>query len=197
MSSPLYIRSVRVNGQAPRGGYFHLYRGERASLEIEVSDDSGQVHASVVDEPGLPQAEPSVSEVCSNETYPSYALYLVPEARLTTKVQSGEAGTEPPPILQASGYGTPSITLRLVPPGKYRAVVLQNEGRFPMFRQLAETPVIDAWWRELAAKGPAVFVGAGEKVEVAAPDETVFGARLAARLGIALDEDPLGIVATR
>ncbi len=197
LPTPLYIRSVRVNGQAPRGGYFHLNQGERASLQIEVSDDSGQVHASVVDEPGFPQAEPSVGEVCSNETDPSYALYLVPEARLATKVKPGEAESETPPILQASGYGTPSITLRLVPPGRYWAVVLQNGSRFAHFRNSEETPVTEDWWRQIAAKGTAVVVGAGEKVEIAAPDETAFGARLAAHLGMALNEDPFGFIAIR
>jgi hypothetical protein len=194
--APLYARSVRVNGHELQGGSFHISQGEMARIEVEMSDDAGQVHATVLEEPGLPLPEPSIGDLCSTGVYPSYSLFLVPEAWLARSRSVADTdNNDSQPVLRTNGGGSQGITLGLAPPGQYRAVILQNANRFSSFIQEEETPKIRDWWRDLAGAGLRVTVAPGRTVELVVPDRTVFAARLAARLGISLSEDPLGTAA--
>jgi hypothetical protein len=190
--APLYARSVRVNGHEVQGRSLHISHAETARIDVEMSDDAGRVRATVLEEPGLPRPEPSVGELCSTGVYPSYSLFLVPEAWLARSHSVADTdNNDSQPVLRANGGGSQGITLGLAPPGQYRAVILQNANRFSSFFPEEETPKIRAWWRDLADAGLRVTVAPGGTVELVVPDRTVFAARLAARLGLSLREDPL------
>jgi len=165
---PLYIRSMRLDGQEVRGRYLRVPSARELSLEIEVSGDAGQVTASVVPDPSLPLAEPSL------RGSPHPDLILVPVPLDLRRTERG--WTEP---ILVHGWGV------AVPPGRYRALLVEQwNGLIPYEAPRDLSDDERRLWMALAALGRPVKIEPGAKLEIALRDRTIDAVRVAAKLGV-------------
>jgi hypothetical protein len=187
LRAPLYIQSVRLGGREITGRYFHLSAGSSATLEIEVSGDSGKVNARVIPDSSLPMAEPPARETCSKSVWPEYDLVLFPDP-LFAFVADSDSPSEPKIIRGRTYSNTPALTGLVVPPGRYRALVAEHLTSDFLRRGSDHLSADDrALWSTLTALGEPVTVQAGGTVDLALPDKTVDAARVAAKLGLSLE----------
>jgi hypothetical protein len=192
LREPLYVQSVRLDGREVVGRYFHLTAGNTASLEVVVSDDSGQVKARVIPDGSLPIAEPSVREDCRKSAMPQYVVILFPDPRFVRPdaEQARNPTTGVPPRLLRSGTYQDDLAfqIRAVPPGHYRALAVQSLGAmWSPFGGDDRTSIEQRYWNDLVALADPVTVQAGGTVELALPDKTVDAARAAAKRGVSLN----------
>jgi hypothetical protein len=198
LRGPLYLKSVRLGGREVQGRYLHFAAGASPKLEIEVSDDSAQVHAQVVPEAALPAAEPSVEETCSPGARPSYHVVLFPDplfVRQDVQPEPGSASVVQPRLYHGMQDGDdPSFQLvQGAPPGHYRVLALQGPGvlGYTPGSRAAPTDLEQSLWSALAALGEPITLEAGGNVKLMLLDKTVDADRLAAKLGIPLEHSLL------
>jgi Carboxypeptidase regulatory-like domain len=188
---PLYISSIRLDGDEIKGRYIHLLADQFTHLDIFVKDDSGQVSVSVVNDPSLPLPEPSVIEPCGNRMWPGYRLVLLPDPLSFTDIDSAVL-VQSSLIFGYTAYTAEHLQASGVPPGRYRALVVQQLTKLPPYGIAGQLkPDQRQLWSAIAALGQSVTVEAGAKLSITLPDRTVDVDRLAAQFGEPLEEDVL------
>lgn len=186
LGDPLYLRSVRLNGQEIAGRYFNLAPGTSNRLEVEVSGDAGHVKASVEPDSSLPRPEPPLRESCGRPALPEYQMVLFPDPLFSAEDNS-TSGSEPR-LITAYGGAEPTLQTGAVPPGRYRALAGQQiwKAVVPLQRSVLSDDDRKRW-SELAALGQPLTLKPGETLEIVLPDRTLDIARLAAASEVPLE----------
>lgn len=193
LSSPMYIKSIRLDGREVNERYLHLSAGGSPNLQLEVSDDSGVIKVRIVPDESLPMPEPSARIACSRSSWPEYQVVLFPDPLFVKSSGTGDsalASLVTPHLLTASpGIGDTKLQISSVPPGRYRALATGIPGGLwaPWRAPAPGDSIAERLWNALAALGEPVTVPAGGVSELTLPDKTVDAMRVAAELGAPLD----------
>ncbi len=200
---PLYIRSVRLNGQEIQGRYFHLSAQATALLEVEVDDDSGRVDATLLPDPSMPRPEPPVGEPCGGLSLvknrlllalPEPQIVLFPEPLFPTRTTPASS-VEPRLFFSyrvSDGHRT-WLQISRVPPGRYRVLGAEHLTSFIVGRTRDLTVDERRLWSALAALGQPLTVRPGAKLQIALQDKSAEVARLAARFGVRIGSGVLKV----
>lgn len=192
----LYIRSIRFNGHPISGRYLRLRPNEPAQLEIEISGNGGQLNFTVLPDSSLPRPEPPVTEVCRSlpvRALQGMQVILLPDPLFTDG--SNPASSLEKLIFRATPVGDGDRTwlqIGNLPPGKYRAIAAENLSAVS-FANLHDISRDErALLESLAGLAQPLIVEPNSTQKIALPDKTIDLARLAAKMGLALDTAILG-----
>jgi hypothetical protein len=195
LRNPLYIRSARLDGVEVDPFQVHIPAATFITLDVDVSDDSGQVNVDVSDDTSLPTPEPSVHEECQIQGVPGNEVLLLPETASPDDPNRHDISV-PPHFLISGPVSADGARVWQkffnVPPGHYRAIAIQRIAPYQLepggqLWQLEWNSTNPSWWAAVSALAVPVTVEPHGDVHLTLPDRTIDVEKLASKFALPLD----------
>jgi hypothetical protein len=199
--SPLYPESVRLDGKEVNPNYFTLPNDGAVALQVVLGTEMATIEAHVSEDKALGLPALPLNERCSR-IGGNYSVILFPSP--SSNLDIGYRPEQRSRIFTAWSLGTDckgiqSGTVQYwdgriqdVPPGRYYGIAVSNIYQLnPLIFNSPGASSTRSFLSELMGIATPVALSPGEHLDINLSDKTIEAARIAARLGVADEQENL------